>query len=167
MPLVTEAEVKTVTGQTVDADDLAMAHAVVDILGDVDLDSPQAVDKLGTRDLSLLRKAIAFQAAWLSEQIDYTARTDVAAIAGATSTGGVELRDDLSLVLAPLAKQALSRVTWKTRKTMNDPTRAARRWQHYVPPPGVVVSYDPADCPQQADAFLRDAGPYWGELDAG
>lgn len=162
MALVTIPEVQAVTQVQVTDDDIVQAQFVVDIIGDVDLDSAQAVGKLGTRDLSLLKRAVAYQAAWMQGQIAYHERTDVTRIAGSASNGGIDVRDELSLLLAPLARQCLSRVTWKRRSTMADPTRAARRLELYFPPVGVTISRDPADNPYQADNFMRDAGPYWG-----
>ena len=160
--LVTTPEVLSVTRTEVTDDDIIQAQFIVDIIGDVDLDSTQAVDKLGTRDHALLKRAIAYQAAWLQGQIAFNERTDVTRIAGSSSNGGIDVRDELSLLLAPLARQCLSRVSWKNRKTTPDPTRAARRQEVYFPPSGVTISRDPADNPYQAENFLTDAGPYWG-----
>jgi hypothetical protein len=162
MALVTPQEAQVVHGVTVSQDDVDMAQIDVDIVAEIDLDDVDQVGRLIDRDLKMIRYAISYQAAWRKAQISLTERTDITEIAGAASDGGVKLRDELSLILAPMTRACLSRVSWKKRRTMPDRTRGAGSGS-YVAPPGVVVSTDPCDNPGQASNFERDAGP-WAEV---
>lgn len=160
--LVTPQEAQVVHGVVVTQDQIDMAQIDVDIVAEIDLDDVDQVGRLTDRDLKLIRYAISYQAAWRKSQIALTERTDVTEIAGSASDGGVKLRDELSLILAPMTRACLSRVSWKKRRTMPDRTRGAGSGG-YVAPRGVVVSTDPCDNPGQADNFERDAGP-WAEV---
>lgn len=161
MPLVTTDQVATITGKTVQQSDVDLAHSTVQVHAGVDLINPETLSwlditeeplsRLQPQDKTQLRFAVAFQAAWLSEQIDYTSRTDVAGVG----------RDEHALVLAPLASRCLARCTWKRRPTSPDRTRIIRdRLGPLSYPDGVVVSRDPFDNPNQQANFLRDAGPF-------
>lgn len=162
MALVTPQEAQVVHGVQVTQDQVDMAQIDVDIIAEIDLDDVDAVGRLIDRDLKLIKYAISYQAAWRKAQIALTERTDITEIAGAASDGGVKLRDELSLILAPMARACLSRVSWKRKRTTPDRARG-KGSGGYVAPPGVVVSTDPCDNPGQADNFSRDAGP-WAEV---
>lgn len=164
MAIVTISECTAVTGKTVTQPDLERAQIHVDIHAEVDMDDTAALGRVDARDLKQLKWAVCFQAAWLPSQVELEARTDLVRIAGAASDGGVELRDELSIRLAPLARSCLERLSWKRPATTRDRTRARER-PPYVPAPGIVVHTDPGDNPGQADAFLSDTGPFWGTPD--
>jgi len=158
--LVTTAQVLDVTGREVDDDQILRAQFVVDLIGDVDLEDPKLADKMRPRDLALLRRAVCYQTPWQAAQIDYEETVDVLRIAGSTSTGGIELRDEFSLLLAPLARQSLSRVSWKRRKWTNLRPRRDRVGSYGLCWAGVTVSHDPMDTYGQLDNALHDAGPW-------
>jgi hypothetical protein len=159
--LVTAAEVKTLLGVDVEQQHLAMAHADVDRLGGIDLDDASTLSRVKARDIKHVKWAIAYQAAWLSSQIDIHARMDVAEISGSSSDGGIKVRDELTQVLAPLARSALERLSWKHRRTtavtsrtrLEGPIRTSAE---------ITIHTDPVDTLDQLPNALRDAGP-WAE----
>ncbi len=161
MAIVTVAEVLTVSGKAVTQDQVDRAQIHVDIHAEIDMDDTDVLARVDARDLKQLKWAVCFQAAWLPSQVELEARTDLVEIAGAASDGGVTLRDELSIRLAPLARSCLERLSWKRPATTRDRTRARER-PAYVPSPGIVVSHDPGDNPGQAAEFLSSSGPFWG-----
>lgn len=161
MAIVTIPECLTVTGKAVTQDQLERAQIHVDIHAEVDMDDVDALGRVDARDLKQLKWAVCFQAAWLPSQVELEARTDLVEIAGAAADGGVTLRDELSIRLAPLARSCLERLSWKRPATTRDRTRARER-PAYVPAPGIVVHTDPGDNPGQAADFLSSSGPFWG-----
>ena len=108
MPWATEAETLALTGVTVTPPVLAQAQGVIDVFSGV---IESAEDEVSARNLRLLRYATAYQAAWMTSQIDVTSRTDVSQLDqdGASFTLG---HPD-ALVLAPLAKRCLDRLSWR------------------------------------------------------
>lgn len=163
--LVTDAQVKDVTGVADVSDDaIRRAQFVIDLIADADLDDPDVLDRMKPRDRTLLRRAVCYQAPWQAAQVAFEENTDVVKIAGATSTGGIELLDEIAGYLAPLARACLVRLSWKRKRSMRDPTRAAKRLGTYgMSWAGVTVSRDPMDTPSELANALTDAGPYWGE----
>lgn len=164
MAVVTVEECTLVTGKTVDLEVLDRAQIHVEIHAELDMDDAEVMGRVKGLDLKNLKRAVCFQAAWLPSQVALEERTDLVEIAGAASDGGVKLRDELSIRLAPLARSCLERLSWKRPATTNDRTRSRDRVP-YVPAPGIVVHTDPGDNPGQADAFLSDTGPFWGTPD--
>ena len=160
--LVTVAQVKTLLDVDVAQHHIAMAHADVERIGGVDLDDADQVSRIKTRDLKLIKWAIACQAAWLSTQIDIHARMDVSQISGSTSDGGITARDELTLTLAPLARSSLERLSWKTKTTKAIPRRRRRLEGPLRTTAEVTIHTDPVDTYAQLPNALRDAGP-WAE----
>lgn len=170
MPVVTLQQVKDVTGvELPDEDGIVVAQGHLFVYGGVDVEDPEdpgLLDRLKARDRKLVLQAVCHQAAWLADVVDFAARMDVARIAGSTSTGGTDTRDEFTMALAPLAQACIKRLSWKNKRT----TAAGPRRRRDRPGAGVVtaaeihVSYDPADTPDQLANALTDAGPYWGEV---
>lgn len=160
--LVTVAQVKSLLGVDVTQQHLAMAHADVDRIGGVDLDNPDVISRMKPRDLKLVRWAITYQAAWLSEQIDIHARMDVGRISGSSSDGGITNRDELTQILSPHARSNLERVSWKTKTTKSIPRRRPRLEGPLRTSAEVTIRTDPVDTYAQLPNALRDAGP-WSE----
>jgi hypothetical protein len=160
--IVTAAEVKTLLGVDVESHHLAMAHADVDRLGGVDLDDANVVARVKPRDLKQLKWAIAYQAAWLSSQIEVHARMDVTQITGSSSDGGITVRDELTQILSPQARSALERVSWKTKTTKTVPRRRPRLEGPLYTTADITIHTDPVDTYAQLSNALHDAGP-WAE----
>src|SRR5690606_37603858 len=76
------------------------------------------------RDIRLLKKMEAYQAAWMIKQVDLTGRSDVTLVDqdGLSYSKG----DDDMHVMAPLAKKAYKRLSWNRTRTLDplSPTQA-------------------------------------------
>lgn len=110
----TTADVLSLTGKTVTDEQLAQANSVVEVRGGR-LYSISAT-RIGARNTEWLKRAVAYQAAWMLRQPDYFGRMDVTAISqdGRSST----LRDG-GMELAPLARVALNRCSWMRSRSMH------------------------------------------------
>lgn len=110
------ADVLKYTTKTVVIGDVERAEAeiedVVGVLADPAL-RPGVV--ISPRDLHFLKKAVAYQAGWSVSQPDAYERSEVASIsqdgASATFTDG-------SLTLAPFARRALRRLSWRGTRSV-------------------------------------------------
>lgn len=103
-----EAQVLELTGATVTSAHLTQAQGVIDIYSGITLDY---TDEINLRNRRLLAAATAYQAAWMVRQIDVTTRTDVSKL----NQEGVQfdLAHEDALLLAPLAKRCLDRLSWR------------------------------------------------------
>jgi uncharacterized iron-regulated membrane protein len=112
MAWATEAETLALTGVTVSTSVLAQAQGVIELFSGMTEDN---TTELAGANARMLRVAVAYQAAWMTSQIDVTSRTDVAQFEqdGARFTaGGAD-----ALILAPLARRALDRLSWLRRRS--------------------------------------------------
>lgn len=101
------------TGMAVTQQQLAQAQASVEVFCNrIYADTP----RIRPRDVHWLGQAVAYQAAWITEQYDLATRLD----ATATSQDGVsnQLTAD-ALVLAPMAGRALRRCSWMRSRTIH------------------------------------------------
>lgn len=109
----TPAQVQDITGASVDDDAVVKAEAVIDALtGARGLDDT----KLSRRNRRMLMLAACYQTAWMVEQYGIHTRHDVTAISQEGTSS--QARDELTFVLAPLAKAALKRTTWGGSRTL-------------------------------------------------
>lgn len=118
MPIIagtwaTAADVLAVTGQTVDTAEVTRAQGVIDIYSNVTI---EASGNVRARDARLLSMAVCYQTAWQANQIDVMTRTDVQSLSqdGASFTTS----NDEALVLAPLAKRCLDRLSWAKPRSL-------------------------------------------------
>ncbi len=138
MAWATEAEVLALTGTTVSAAHLTQAQGHIELYSGV----VDGVTDLTVRDTRLLHLAVAYQAAWLVSQIDVASRLEVTSI----DQDGAKVVpvDGDALLLAPLARRALTALSWRTRTgtiTVSAGVARYRTWDAY------------------ADAWVRDATP--------
>jgi hypothetical protein len=123
-----------ITGVTVTDALVLQAQAVIELFSGV-----TEAYAISGRDVRHLRMAVAYQAGWMKGQIDVTTRTDVSAVT----------QDQLSLtyanaeapVLAPLARHAIKRLSWKVSRSKRTPR-----------PQDVVQKWDPEQ------EFVTDTG---------
>lgn len=114
MGWATVAEVKDITGETVSDRDRATAVGIIETLTGVfeGADRPDTTD----RDKAWLKRAVAYQAAFVKDNPDLFSRNDV------TSAGqdgqSANFRNVDAHILAPLARKAIRRLSWRqtTRK---------------------------------------------------
>lgn len=113
MTWATAVEASDWTGKQITDEQLVAAHVVIEIYSNVTTDASPV---LKPRDRRLLAYAEAYQAAWMAEQVDYTSRTDVDQV----SQDGVQYTkgNPDAFTLAPMAKQSLSRLSWRKGRTI-------------------------------------------------
>lgn len=135
----TVADVAAITGVDVENDTLTRAEGVVELFAGISQDN---TTELSGSNARMLRAAVAYQAAWMESQVDVTSRTDVASL----DQDGVRVTPAHAdaLVLAPLAKRALDRLSWRGRRS----TRLRR------PGPSRYATFE-----DYAAAWLRDDVP--------
>lgn len=110
----TTVDVLSLTGATVTDTELTQANGVLELhVGRLYVD---AITRTGSRDAEWLRRACAYQAAWMLAQPDMYQRLDITSTGN--GTGSVALTDH-ALVLAPLAKRALVRVSWLRSRSLH------------------------------------------------
>lgn len=119
---VTPETVLNVTGATVTAAQIGQATAIVELCMAVDLGN---LANLRSTNRRWAVRAVCYQTAWMLGQPDLFERVDVTSM----SQDGLTLatRDADSLLVAPLARKALKRVSWnRSRTVLVGPGRAAR-----------------------------------------
>ena len=145
----TPAEASNITGDVIEQTHLDQAQALLEIFVGVTED---ALPNLKPRDIRLLKKMEAYQAAWMIKQVDLTGRSDVTLVDqdGLSYSKG----DDDMHVMAPLAKRAYKRLSWNRTRTLDplSPTQAlALRGKQSAETIGISGSsssgsaYDPDD----------------------
>jgi len=116
----TVAQIETLTGVTVTEGQRSRAAVVIELTtGLIEGTLAQRPDTTD-RDLYWLRVACAYQAAWMQAQPDFLTRNDVSAMSvdGESATGKPDW-----LALAPLARRAIKRLSWRgTRTAYTEPT---------------------------------------------
>lgn len=141
MPWATTQDVTDLTGKTVDAATLSQAQAIIELM--VSRTEAVPLDTIGLRDQNWLRQAVAYQAAWIPANPDLFTRTEVITLL----QDGVEARDlpSDSLVLAPLARRALKRLSWKKTRSVHTPSQFERASQAVYPVGGDIIDYPSED----------------------
>jgi len=132
-----EQDVITLTGHPVTEDELARAQSQIELA--IGRTEALATAELSARDLEWLRRAVAYQAVWAASQHDLHSRMDVTAL----SQDGVSAQfSGDSLVLAPLARRAVRKLSWMggVRSIEVEPFMPTprRRW----PVGGAVIDYE-------------------------
>lgn len=109
------------TGKTVTDNQLAQASAALELhIGrtyeELVANPDGGAIKIGRRDRQWLKQACAYQAAWMLAQPDMYQRLDMEALA---SSGRPITLKDRGLVLAPLARRAIQRVSWLRSRSLH------------------------------------------------
>lgn len=107
------AETQTYTGITVSADNISAAQAMIELFADVTEDSE---DNISPKNLRLLKMAVAYQAAWISDHPDVFTHIDV----GTMLQDGLQftLNHENAAVLAPMARRAIARLSWRRNRSI-------------------------------------------------
>ena len=106
-------EVTDITGVSVTGAQLAQAQAAIEVFSNRIF--PDA-ERMRTRDLYWLGRAVAYQAAWLAGQFGLETRLDATQIQ--QDQVSTTVQGD-GLVLAPMAARALKRVSWMRSRTVH------------------------------------------------
>jgi hypothetical protein len=72
-------------------------------------------DRVSTRDLEWMKRAVVYQALWMPGQPDYYTRLDFASL---TEGGRSITPREEALLLAPMAKAALNQVSWRRTRSL-------------------------------------------------
>lgn len=119
----TVADVKAVTGVTVDADTRTRAAILLGTL--IGLIEGVKRDDISDRDKHYLKLTTAFQAAWMQDHPDLYSREDVTSASqdGESAT----YRNADAHLLAPLARKSIRRLSWRGLRSIlptvgNEPT---------------------------------------------
>lgn len=128
MTWCTVQDVQQLTGKTVTDEDVQQATGIIEMTsgGRVASMDPTTVT---ARNLDWLRRAVAYQAAFMVEYPDYFSRMDVSAFTqdGTSAT----IRPD-GLVLSPLARRCLKRLSWRGVRTVTARPGAGTRLPAYT-----------------------------------
>jgi hypothetical protein len=109
----TPQQVIDITGVTVTDGQLLQAQSSIEMLSNRIFDD---TTRIRTRDLYWLRKAVAYQAAWIKGQYDLHTRLDATQV---QQDGVVASLTDKAMLLGPEAKQALQRCSWMRSRTIH------------------------------------------------
>lgn len=117
----TTGDVASLTGVSVDLTGLSQANAIIELIAGrvytlAGVTDANGVTNTGARDTEWMRRACAYQAAWMVSQPDMFARLDLNAINQEGRAVGLK---ENSLVLAPLARRALARVSWLRSRSLH------------------------------------------------
>jgi hypothetical protein len=124
------ADVLALTGVTVTQLQLTNANVIIEVFSRRVYGI--ANTRTGSRDLEWMKRAVAYQAAWMQGQPDFFTRLDVTTITEGRKSIGLK---EQTLMVAPMARMALSRVSWQ--KTRSVHIRSV--WQDGMTP----ISSDP------------------------
>lgn len=121
----TVAEAAAITNETLTTGDLVLANQILEIFVGVTPASRDRIKKKSWRNLELLKKAEAFQAAWLKDKPAILDRSDVDQVIQDSLQWTKSDQD--SHVLAPLAKAAIQRISFRGARTIMplSPSQAA------------------------------------------
>lgn len=110
MAWATEDDVVTVTGREATEESLALAQTMIEIFsGTTELASDDEL--IASRNLRLLKNAVAFQAVWLDNHPDVLEAMDVSGV----SQDGLNAQYAYANahLVAPLAQRCLDRLSWR------------------------------------------------------
>lgn len=107
------AETQTYTGIAVSQSQLDMAQAMVELFADVVYGQ---TENISVKNARLLKMAVAYQAAWMTEQPDLFTHADISTM----NQDGIFFvqRNENANILAPMAKRAIMRLSWKRNRNI-------------------------------------------------
>lgn len=114
----TIAEALTWTGLTFTQTELEMAQGIVEMPAGTTEDASDA-GRISSTNLRHLKKAVAYQAAWMREHPDAFSSMDISAMAEGSGSGmRIDLASDSATYLAPLARQCIKQLSWKAARSI-------------------------------------------------
>ena len=114
---LTISDVLNTTGETVAAKDLLQADAIVTIYVNR---TPAASGGISERDLEWVNQAIAWQAAWIAQNVAVAGRSQYDSM----SQDGMSVASsaEWAKILGPIAARALKNISWKGTRTYRVPS---------------------------------------------
>ncbi|MDQ0907790.1 hypothetical protein QFZ22_003775 [Streptomyces canus] len=128
MSWATPAETLTWTGTTVSQAELEASQGIIEMLaGTTELASDAG--NISSTNLRHLKKANAYQAAWMQEHPDVFTAMDISQMAEGGGSGMSITLANNGVFLAPMARMSLSQLSWKAVRSIRVRPRneAARR----------------------------------------
>lgn len=110
MPWATTSDVIAFTGINATAAQVDQAQGVVEMFADVTEDSVT----LAPKNLRLLKQAVAYQAAWITQHPDWAVNMDTTNVSQ-DQVSATFLHANAG-ILAPLAKRCIDRLSWKRNR---------------------------------------------------
>lgn len=120
----TAANVLDLTAITVTDAEVLRAQAIIELFANTTTESSDA-GLISSRNLRLLQRAVAFQAAWMTEHPDVYTNVDVTSFSQDGQSASQAHAN--AALLAPLAKRHLDRLSWHL-----EPLRAYKRATVYT-----------------------------------
>lgn len=144
----TIADVASITGVAVEDADVLYSQAVIETYCGRTFEGSKANDSIRPKDVTWLRKAVAFQASWQVQQPGFYGRHSIKEVnqdgAQVTYAGSSESNNSALVMLAPLAARALKNLSWMRTRSIK------------VKPP----SFE-GDHPSYGDYKRNDDHPGW------
>jgi hypothetical protein len=162
MAWATISDTLSYTKITVDQGDVDSAQAVVELFADVTEASSDA-GLISPKNLRLLKMAVAYQAAWATNQPDLYTRSDV----GLMTQDGISFTSPHanSAILAPMAKRAIDRLSWRRNRSQRiRPMQPNNVNIGNLSGLGDYTVSDPWSDPTNNDASAEDNIPGWGSF---
>lgn len=150
MTWATTGDVTVYTGVTATDAQVAQAQAVVELFADTTEDASDA-GNISAKNLRLLKQAVAYQTAWITQHPDAFTNIDLSNFNQDQVSG--TLTHANSLVLAPLAKRCIDRLSWKRIRPLRI---GARSGYGHIPRTMNLTS-----------AVMDDDDPRWQPLGGG
>lgn len=122
MPWATTSDVLTYTGLNVTAAQVDQAQAVIEVFADTTTDASDA-GNISPKNLRLLKQAVAYQTAWITQHPDAFTNVDLANFNQDQVSG--TLAHANALILAPLAKRCVDRLSWKRIRPLRIGSRSS------------------------------------------
>lgn len=124
MAWATISETQTYTGIAVGQDNIDAAQAMIELFADVTEDCTN----ISSKNLRMLKMAVAYQAAWISDHPDVFTHVDVSTML----QDGVQFTNAHANagVLAPMAKRALDRLSWRRNRSIRIRQRRSSAINH-------------------------------------
>lgn len=115
MAWATTADVTAYTGQTVTDPQVEQAQALIEVFADTTEDASDA-GNISPKNLRLLKLAVAYQTAWITQHPDAFTNIDVSQVQqdGVVAT----MQHNNALVLAPMAKRCIDRLSWRRTRSL-------------------------------------------------
>lgn len=109
----TISETLAYTRISVSQEDLDVAQGMIELFADVTYGQNA---QMSTKNLRLLKMAVAYQAAWITQHPDLFTHTDIQSI----NQDGIFYvhQHENSYLLAPMARRAIKRLSWMRNKSI-------------------------------------------------
>lgn len=124
MAFATTQDVRELTGVSVNDEQIARGQAMVELYSNR---GPDAFESLSTKDQRLIKRATAYQVAYMDAHPELFAQMDVAA-QSQTDLSVSFRQDETAALIAPLARMALRGVSWRRSRSVRVKSTFEEEW---------------------------------------